>query len=175
MRIDFTDEDIVLADLVATVTEQLEGYNGRSGYLGTRAAHSDIRIPHRPFSGMRRGAFAAHAPAEIGHEREISRPRRACCKRSIRPAISSKRRFCRAAFACRAAHFGQSTACDENAVRVTFVAGYGTAADIPLAIKHAAKMLVGMLYNTREGGIDTKGGFGFALDALLEQHRQHGF
>ena len=64
-----------------------------------------------------------------------------------------------------------------DAVRITYVAGYGNdASALPVNIRHAAKMLVGLFYNNREGGMDTKAtGFGFALDALLQQHRIPGF
>jgi uncharacterized phiE125 gp8 family phage protein len=37
-----------------------------------------------------------------------------------------------------------------DAIRVTFTAGYGAAADVPAAIKHAMKLMIGHFYENRE-------------------------
>lgn len=54
-----------------------------------------------------------------------------------------------------------------NAVRVTFRAGYDASTDIPVGIRHAVKLMVGDLYENREGG----GTGQRAIDSLLAAHR----
>lgn len=64
-----------------------------------------------------------------------------------------------------------------NAVRVTFVAGFGAAAsDVPMAIRQAMLMLVGHWYKNREatGDPDTDAPLPFAVDALLAPWRRVG-
>lgn len=45
-----------------------------------------------------------------------------------------------------------STRCELGAVRITFTAGFGAAADVPADLVNALKLIVGELYRNREGG-----------------------
>lgn len=58
-----------------------------------------------------------------------------------------------------------STRAIEQAVRVRFVAGYGTAADVPAAIKHAIKLKVDGLFNGIEDRLQKP------INDLLEPYR----
>lgn len=62
-----------------------------------------------------------------------------------------------------------STRLDDKAVQVTYLAGYGGAANVPTPAKHAIKMLVGHWYAAREavlvGSISKE--YEFAVAALL--------
>lgn len=62
---------------------------------------------------------------------------------------------------------------DDNAVQVTYLAGYGGAANVPTPAKHAIKMLVGHWYANREtvlvGSISKE--LDFAVSALLANLR----
>lgn len=64
---------------------------------------------------------------------------------------------------------------DANGITVTYVAGYGVAADVPEGIKTAIKMLAAHWYEHREGVIDAFGGglieVPMAVDALLWPYR----
>ncbi len=46
-----------------------------------------------------------------------------------------------------------STRCEPDAVRVTYVAGYGAAADVPQALRHAILLLVSQWFGYRESVI----------------------
>lgn len=64
------------------------------------------------------------------------------------------------------------TAARRDAVTVAFDAGYGTAADVPQAIKQALLLLVGHYYENREASVVGAGSFTvatlpMAVDALL--------
>lgn len=48
-------------------------------------------------------------------------------------------------------HTWPATAHEQDAVRITYVAGYGGSADVPSAERSAALLLVGHLYENREG------------------------
>jgi uncharacterized phiE125 gp8 family phage protein len=62
---------------------------------------------------------------------------------------------------------------DDNSVQVTYLAGYGGAANVPTPAKHAIKMLVGFWYANREsvlvGSISKE--LEFAVSALLANLR----
>lgn len=60
-----------------------------------------------------------------------------------------------------------------DAVTVTWVCGYGDAADIPEAIIHAAKLLIGQWFDRREVEGDP-GEASFAVSALLKPFRKVG-
>ena len=69
------------------------------------------------------------------------------------------------------------TACQPNAVTVSYRAGYGDAADVPVPIKQAMLLLIGHFYSNRENSIigTTATNLPFGVDALLAQYRLRGF
>lgn len=66
----------------------------------------------------------------------------------------------------------------EDAVTVTYVAGYGAAgSDVPASIRHAIKLLVGNFYENREAVVigQTPVELPMAVHALLSPYRRIGF
>lgn len=58
-----------------------------------------------------------------------------------------------------------------SAVQIQFQAGYGSAADVPQAIKQAMLLLIGHWYENREAVGEVGGPIAFAVDALLTPYR----
>lgn len=59
-----------------------------------------------------------------------------------------------------------------DAIRLTYTAGYGAAADVPENIKHALKLMVGHWYENREAVADTAmHSLPMAVDMLLDGER----
>jgi hypothetical protein len=194
LRIPFTDEDALLVDYVALATEYLEGFNGRAGYLGRALLTQTFEL--------RLAEFPAYAEAAAVYPNGYS-PSFSVAPAIVLPMpplqsvtsiqyLDSTRTLQTMDPATyivdtetlqgritlpQSQAWPTDVAVERDAVRITFVAGYGdTASSLPSGIKQAAKLLIGMYYLNREGGADTKGaGFGFALDALLSQHRIPGF
>lgn len=66
----------------------------------------------------------------------------------------------------------------EDAVTVTYVAGYGDAgSDVPAAIRHAMLLMIGHWYENREGVVvgTNSGKLPLAVEALLVPYRRVGF
>ncbi len=51
-----------------------------------------------------------------------------------------------------------SVLCEENAVQIQFIAGYGSAANVPQPIKQWMLLQIGSMYESREGEIVIRGG-----------------
>ncbi|WP_127078375.1 head-tail connector protein [Rhodomicrobium lacus] len=173
LRITIDDEDALLADYVQLATEYLEGFNGRGGYLGRALLTQSFEyrvhafpecgaalcLPMPPLQSVTSVKYLDAAGTLQTLDPEAYAVETACLQGHILPVTR-----------------WPGTAAHPHAVRVAFVAGYGdTPAQIPLGIRQAAKLIVGMHYVNREAGNDLKGGFGFACDALLSQHRISGF
>ncbi len=64
-----------------------------------------------------------------------------------------------------------ATLCDEAAVRIRFVAGYGNAAAVPAPLKQAILLLVGHWWLNREAVGQAGGPHAFAVEALTQQFK----
>lgn len=190
LRIPFTDEDALLADYVQLATEYLEGFNGRAGYLGRALLTQifELRLDEFPSNSTAYppGAYPTYSMAApivlpmppLQSVTGIQYLDGALTLQTMDPATyTAETAMLQGRITLpQGQAWPDDVAQQQDAVRITFVAGYGpTAASLPAGIRQAAKLLIGMYYLNREGGTDTKGGFGFALDALLSQHRIPGF
>ena len=60
----------------------------------------------------------------------------------------------------------------EDAIRITFTAGFGAASDVPSGLKHALLLLVGLWYENREAASDlTLKDIPMGVDALIGMER----
>lgn len=192
LRIPFTDEDVLLADYVQLATEYLEGFNGRAGYLARALLTQTFELRLNEFPAytqpaptypMGYPAYSMAAPIVLPMPplQSVTSVKYLDSTRTLQTMDPATYTVETATLQGRitlpqSGAWPTDVALEKDAVRITFVAGYGaTASSLPAGIKQAAKLLVGMYYLNREGGTDTKGGFGFALDALLSQHRIPGF
>lgn len=64
-----------------------------------------------------------------------------------------------------------ATRAEDHAVRITFTAGYGDAADVPRPIKQAILLLIGHFYVNRDLGLVLPQGAPLAVEALVAPHR----
>jgi uncharacterized phiE125 gp8 family phage protein len=60
---------------------------------------------------------------------------------------------------------------EDSAVRIRFVAGYGSAADVPQPIKHAILLLVGAWFRDREATGEMTKPLAMGVDALTNPYR----
>ena len=193
LRIPFSDEDDLITGYIALAAEYLEGFNGRAGYLGRALLTQTFEL--------RLDAFPCYANAAPVYPNGVSPsfsmaasivlpmpPLQSVTSITYLDGTRTLQTMDPSTYTVETATLqgritlpqGQAwptdVALEKDAVRIVFVAGYGAdETTLPAGIKQAAKLLVGMYYQNREGGADMKGGFGFALDALLSQHRIPGF
>jgi uncharacterized phiE125 gp8 family phage protein len=193
LRIPFTDEDDLITSYIALATEYLEGFNGRAGYLGRALLTQTFELrldefpPYTtpvavyPMGNWPSYSVAAPIVLPMPPLQSVTSVQYLDSTRTLQTMDPSTYIVETAMLQGRitlpqSQAWPTDVAVERDAVRITFVAGYGAdESALPAGIKQAAKLLVGMYYINREGGTDTKGGFGFALDALLSQHRIPGF
>ena len=60
---------------------------------------------------------------------------------------------------------------DDKSVQITYLAGYGGAANVPAPVVHAIKMLVAFWYGNREAAGSISKEVEFAVTALLSPYR----
>lgn len=200
LRIPFDDEDTLIAGYIALAAEDLEGFsqaNGHmeGGYLGRALLTQtlELRLDEFPpfpaptasrFNGGYYPTFGMAAPIVLPMP-----PLQSVTSIKYLDGTRTLQTMDPATYIGETATLqgrivlpqGQAwptdVALEPHAVRITYVAGYGAdASALPIGIKQAAKLLVGMYYNYREAGMDTKAqGFGLAFNSLLSRHRIPGF
>jgi uncharacterized phiE125 gp8 family phage protein len=163
-----SDQDTLIGSLIATATLHLEG---RAGVLGRalltqtwemridqfpRSTRGRIEIPLPPLQSVTfvryiddTGSEATLDPALYTVETWHPMPR-------IRPAYG---------------HVWPTARDEDSAVRIRFVAGYGTAADVPAPIKHAILLLVGTWFRDREATGEMTKPLAMGVDALTNPYR----
>lgn len=178
LRIDASDEDALLNGFIASATAYLDGY---SGVLG-RALINQTWVQKFPyFPGLGSVAGLALNPVqsissityydENNDQQTLSTDVYALLDDELGSFVSLQ--------------YGQSWPSvypREDAVSITYVAGYGADGDsVPAAIKQALLLLVGNWYENREatsgaymaGAVATE--IPFAVSALITPYRRIGF
>lgn len=167
LRLSVGDDDATVQALIAAATAHLDGYAGILGRcLVTQTwrmtmdtlPQAGFRLPLVPVASVSSIVYVA----SDGTETTLPVDQFALSGDRVVPAYGVTWPTPRA---------------QTDAVTVTFVAGYGAAADVPAAIKQAALLLVGYWYDQRSavtvGNIVTT--MPLAVDALLAPYRVHSF
>lgn len=146
LKVDLPDDDGLIEDLIATAESLLDGYSGELGRaLVTQVWRQDL--PCFPASGV---IHLPLAPVRVVSSITywgldgVARPLSAQVYSGVLKAASDP--YIKLAY-------GQSwpaTYPRDDAVSVTFEAGYGAPGDVPAAIRRAALLIVGHLYENRE-------------------------
>lgn len=146
LKVDLSDDDALIEDLIAAAEGLLDGYAGELGRaLVTQVWRQDL--PCFPPSGVIRlplaPVLAAPSVTYWGSD-GISRPLAAQVYGGVLNASTDP--YLRLVY-------GQSwpaTYPRDDAVSVTFEAGYGEPGDVPAPIRRAALLIVAHLYENRE-------------------------
>lgn len=168
-RISTDAEDTLIDRLIATATARLDGY---AGVLGRALITQTWRVSFSRFPARRLRLPLGDLQSVTGvtyrdtddAEQTLATSVYAAHEDAIGPYITLKD--------------GQSwpaTYARDDAVAVTWVAGYGDAAsDVPQAIRHAAMMLLGHWYENREAsaiGVSVAA-LPLSVEALVMQYRR---
>lgn len=167
LRVAEGDDDATVNALIAAATAHLDGYAGILGrclVTQTWAMTMDtlprdgFRLPLVPVASV---ASITYVDAD-GVSQTLAADQRALSGDRVVPAYGVTWPTPRA---------------QTDAVTVTFIAGYGAAADVPAAIRQALLLLVGHWYDQRSavnvGNIVTP--MPLAVEALLAPYRVHSF
>ena len=149
LRVDFTDDDTLIGALIDAATAHVDGYTGiLARALVTQTWRQDfcdwpgdrvLRLPLAPVASVESVKYfdAANVEttvAESGNYALLEDARGPYIKFTsdfAAPALYDER---------------------DDRIRVTFVAGYGGAAEVPAAIRAAVLLIVGDLYKNRDAG-----------------------
>lgn len=140
IELDDTNDDELLATLLTAATELAEADHGqayieRALELGLDAWPDELRLPSPP---LKAGSVVIKYDDEAGVEQTLD-PTAYTVDAASRPAR------------VRPVEAWPATASTPGAIRVAYVAGYGTtAAAVPVRIRQAILLLVGDLYLNRE-------------------------
>jgi len=166
LKVEHTDDDTYLRALIQVVTDHLDGY---SGILGRALVTQTWRMDLRRFPG----------------DRELRLPLlpvQAISAINYWDALNADQTLATSAYSLHINSFGPVILFSggalwpglynrADAVRVTFVAGYGDAAAVPAPIKHAMLLMIGDLYANRGEKIRGDSVAEPAIDALLAPYR----
>ena len=143
-RVDHTDDDAYLLDLIAAATDSCEGFTGRQLIHATYTlkldgfpANDEIELPRPPLSSVTSITYidtagTSQTVAAADYQTDSS-----AYVGRIMPAYN--------------AYWPATRDQQYNTVTVTFVAGYGaTAATVPIRLRQGIKAFVGTLYEHRE-------------------------
>lgn len=173
IREDFSDQDTVIADLIATATERLDGVDGdlqRALVTQTWRSHHDgfppdgvLLLPLAPLQSVSSVVYLAADGSEttLATDAYVVEPRAAT------------------PFLERAVGTSWPDTVDRpGAVRVTAVYGYGEPSDVPARLKTAICLMVADLYEHREttarGPVSTAP-MSLTVDALIGPYKRHVF
>jgi uncharacterized phiE125 gp8 family phage protein len=168
-RVDHADDDAYMAGLVLAAEGHLDGY---SGVLGRALISQTWQQPYEVFAPVLDIPFGPVISVTSLSYRDVNR---------VTQTVPSNqyRHYTRHTGDCLAmlSNFTHPASLDDedDAVMVTWVAGYGAAAaDVPAPIRHAALLLVAYWYSVREavniGNIVSE--LPFAVNALLAPYRR---
>lgn len=170
-RVDDADSDALITSLISAVESYLDGYTGILGRALINQTwrvnlcdwpECDIRLPLSPVSTITSIKYYDTANAQ----QTISGANYSMHEDALSPYVKF------------ISTYSTPTLYDrDDAIEVLFVAGYGaTASDVPAAIRHAALMTIGHLYENRETVVidSTAVKLPMAADALLAPFRRVG-
>jgi uncharacterized phiE125 gp8 family phage protein len=169
--VDFLDDDDYVATLVTAARQWCEDYCDRSfadqqytvafdDFFGTR-----IELPRPP---VRLNATAASATVTISYVDTGGATQTLTWAQSGTQEFRLDRDHVPALIYPLYLGVWPSVRLDDKAVEITYLAGYGGAANVPVPAKHAIKMLVGHWYSNREAVGNTGQNVPLGVAALLE-------
>jgi len=170
LRIDHREEDPLLASLIAATTAHLDGWSGTLGRALVNQTWAQ-KFPRFPAS-----AVLGLALAPVQSIVSIVYFDSANVQQTLDPSVYALLDDEFGPFVTRQVDQAwPATSAREDAVTVTFVAGYGPAGDdVPAAIRHAMLLLIGHWYEHREsvvvGGNPVQ--VPLAVQALLRPYRR---
>lgn len=170
LRVDYDDDDSLIERLIEAVESHLDGY---AGILG-RALISQTWQEQFPY-------FRYDMPLRLGPVQSVTSVSYYDNDEALQTASADTYRLhetaSRAYLQQRDGQSWPSTYTRDDAVTITYVAGYGDdASDVPAGIVQAALLLVSHWYENREGvaaGI-SMADVPMAVDALLTPYRRVG-
>ena len=149
LRVDFTDDDTLISALVDAATAHIDGHTGiLARALVTQTWRQDfcdwpgdrvLRLPLAPVASVQSVKYFDAANAEITVD---AIGNYALLEDARGPYIKFTSDFAAPAL------FDER----DDRIGVTFVAGYGGAAEVPAAIRAAVLLIVGDLYKNRDAG-----------------------
>lgn len=170
--VDFTDDDTYIGALIDAATTWCEDYCDRTfadkqytvafdDFFGTR-----IELPRPP---VRLNAVSSGATVTISYVDTGGTTQTLTWSQSGTQQFRLDRDHVPGLIYPKYLEVWPSVRIDDKSVQITYLAGYGGAANVPTPAKHAIKMLVGHWYANREtvlvGSISKE--FEFAASALL--------
>ena len=174
--VDMTTDDDYIGVLIDTATAWCEDYCDRTFADKTYTVAFDdfvdlrIGLPRPP---VRLNATAASATATISYVDQGGTTQTLTWAQSGTQQFRLDRDHVPSLVYPKYLENWPSVRLDDNSVQVTYLAGYGGAANVPTPAKHAIKMLVGFWYANREsvlvGSISKE--LEFAVSALLANLR----
>jgi uncharacterized phiE125 gp8 family phage protein len=169
-RVDHNAEDALITGLIAAAATHLDGW---TGILGRALVNQTWR---QTLPGFPSGAVIGLALAPVQSITSITYHDGANVEQTLAPAVYALLDDQLGPFVTL--QVGQSwpaTFAREDAVTVTYVAGYGpTRTDLPEAIRHAMLLLIGHWYEHREAVVNgaSKAQLPLAVQALLGPFRR---
>lgn len=144
-RVDHSDEDDLLTDMIGAVTEHLDGWAGvlrrclvsQTWSVSSDAFADQLRLP---FPALSLESITYLDPAGV--------------EQTLAPGNFILRRDTLGSFVDRAVSaILPAVGAERQAVTVTFEAGYGEADAIPKAVQSAMLLMIGDLYTNRETSV----------------------
>ena len=169
--VDFTDDDTYIGQLIDAATTWCEDYCDRTfadkqytvafdDFFGTR-----IELPRPP---VRLNATAASATVTISYVDTGGATQTLTWAQSGTQQFRLDRDHVPALVYPLYLEVWPSVRLDDKSVQITYLAGYGGAANVPTPAKHAIKMLVGHWYLNREAVGSAGQNVPLGVPALLE-------
>lgn len=167
LRIDHDDEDALLTAYERAATKHLEAMCGLAFVTQTWRVDTDtfatcdgrLRLPRAPVQSITSVQYYASG---AGSYTTVTASNYRLLADSLGPFITAI-----------SSYSWPSVDSRDDAIRVTFVAGYGDSGySVPDPLRHAVALLVGHWFRNREAAGDTQSPLPFAVDALAAPYRR---
>lgn len=166
-RIEGNDDDTYIDGLIKTATRTIEAHLGRRLITQTWAQSfggfcDPLRLPYAPIQSV--SGITYYDDDDI--QQTVDASLYSVHEDSIGPFVT-----------LRQGQSWPSAYARDDAVTATFVVGYGTAADVPVNIRHAAMMLIAWLYDRRHPvsmSVRPPQTLPWGIDAMLSEGRRFG-
>lgn len=169
--VDFTDDDTYIGELIDAATAWCEDYCDRTfadkaytvafdDFFGTR-----IELPRPP---VRLNATASSATVTISYVDTAGATQTLTWSQSGTQGFRLDRDHVPALVYPLYLNVWPSVRLDDKSVQITYLAGYGGAANVPTQARHAVKLLVGHWYANREAVGNVGQSIPVGVPALLE-------